>query len=881
MLPKGAPVSTRIVNGKLTVVGRLAKRVKIIDGQLVQAGEPDALYLNDGHGRFTSVAWDQGTFFDEDGKPAETPLDFGLAVQMRDLNGDGWPDIYVCNDFYTPDRVWINDGHGHFHAIAQLGIRKQSYAAMGVDFADIDRDGNMDGLVVEMLSRDPAVRVHHVSPDRTGSSVIGGLDRRPQTGRNTFFWNRGDGTFAEIAEYAGLAASDWSWTPLFLDVDLDGFEDVLITNGQVYDQQDMDASNQVKMRDLRVNGTNLTLFPRIETPNVAFRNRGDRTFTECGRLWGFDSRRPCNGMAMADLDNDGDLDVVINCLDAGPLIYRNESSVPRVAVRLKGRPPNTQGIGALVIVRGGAVPFQSQEIVCGGRFLSGDDPMRVFAAGSLSNLLTIEVKWRSGQRSLVNGALPNRLYEIDEAEATAAHPPELSSAQPLFEDVTGTLGHTHHEEPFEDFELQPLLLKRLSQLGPGVAWCNLGGDLGEQLVIGSGRNGTVGLYHWDGKERFTRDSTAPGLMVPADTAGMAAYAVSGHPVLLVGLSNYELPSSHSSVILQVASSIPGSPAFAVLSTNLGVDALGPLAVADVDGDGELEVFAGGRVIPGHYPEAAASYILRSRNGALVIDTNLSSALTRVGLVSGAVFSDLSGEGTPQLILACEWGPIRVFRCFQGKLTEETEKLGLGKDVGWWQSVTVADLDGDGRMDIIAGNWGLNSRYRCNDQQPQVLYYGAFDKSGGPQLLETAYGSASDILLPLRDWRTMSGAMPFLTERVENCRAFGRPVQKIFGDRLERAQQFRANNLQSMVFLNRGDHFQAVPMPSEAQWAPVFGISVADFDGDGQEDLFLAQNFFGTPSEGWRQDAGRGLLLKGDGSGGLKPMPGQESGIRIY
>jgi hypothetical protein len=162
-----------------------------------------------------------------------------------------------------------------------------------------------------------------------------------------------------------------------------------------------------------------------------------------------------------------------------------------------------------------------------------------------------------------------------------------------------------------------------------------------------------------------------------------------------------------------------------------------------------------------------------------------------------------------------------------------------------------------------------------------LYYGAFDKTGGPQLLETAYGSASDILLPLRDWRTMSGAMPFLTERVENCRAFGRPVQKIFGDRLERAQQFRANNLQSMVFLNRGDHFQAVPMPSEAQWAPVFGISVADFDGDGQEDLFLAQNFFGTPSEGWRQDAGRGLLLKGDGSGGLKPMPGQESGIRIY
>ncbi|HTD85334.1 MAG TPA: VCBS repeat-containing protein, partial [Candidatus Binatia bacterium] len=363
VLRDGGNISTRMINGKLVVVGRMAKRVKIIKGKFVEFGEPDVLYLNDGHGHFRAVPWEKGAFLDEKGKPSETPMDFGLSVQMRDLNGDGSPDIYVCNDFFTPDRIWINDGHGNFRAIATLAIRKSSYAAMGIDFADIDRDGHPDALIVEMLSRDPALRLRQMSPDVPTAPVIGDLESRPQTGRNTLLWNRGDGTFAEIAHFAGLAASDWSWTPIFLDVDLDGFEDVLISTGAGYDLLDADMAEKSQVRDPRISGQGTTNFPRIETPNCAFRNQGNRTFTECGKAWGFNSTRISNGMALADLDNDGALDVIVNCLNAPPLVYRNLSGAPRVAIRLKGLSPNTQGIGSLVIVHGGAVPMQSQEII--------------------------------------------------------------------------------------------------------------------------------------------------------------------------------------------------------------------------------------------------------------------------------------------------------------------------------------------------------------------------------------------------------------------------------------------------------------------------------------------------------------------------------------
>ena len=415
----GMPI-VNYVNGQPQFSGRYRNRLKIIDGKIIELGEADLLYRNDGRGHFTVASWTDGRFLDEEGKRlTAAPLDMGLSAMFYDINGDGFPDLYVCNDFQTPDRIWMNDGRGHFRLMAREAVRHTSWFSMGVDFADINRDGFPDFFVVDMLSRHHRLRMTQLEPLALPIGLTGErVADRPQIRRNTLFLNRGDSTFAEIASFAGLEASDWSWCPVFLDVDLDGFEDLLVVNGHAYDTQDMDtiAANE-RNRQPGIDPNNLRQFPALATPNYAFRNRGNLTFEEAGQKWGFNSTRVSHGIALADLDNDGGLDVIINCLNDAPLIYRNNSSAPRVAVRLKGLAPNTAGIGAKIKLLGGAVPMQSQQMICGGRYLSGDDAMRVFAAGTMGNQMRLEVTWRSGKKSSIENVRANRVYEIDESAA--------------------------------------------------------------------------------------------------------------------------------------------------------------------------------------------------------------------------------------------------------------------------------------------------------------------------------------------------------------------------------------------------------------------------------------------------------------------------------
>jgi enediyne biosynthesis protein E4 len=909
-------VNLRMVDGKMAIPPELQDRLVMVKGQLQEYGEPDQLMMNDGRGRFTTVSWTGGRFRNEDGLPlSQPPLDWALAAMFRDVNDDGAPDLYVCNDFWTPDRFWLNDGKGRFRAASRFAIRNMSASSMGVDFADIDRDGDFDFFVVDMLSRDPRLRKRQKLAQTPMSTPIGVIEDRPQFMRNTLFVNRGDGTFAEIANYAGVAASDWSWTPIFLDVDLDGYEDLLIGAGHVKDVQDLDAIAAISARQHSWSGyTNdverqkaftkelmehMRRYPPLEMPIFAFRNRGDLRFEETTSQWGTDQQGVHHAIALADFDLDGDLDFAVNNLGSGASIYRNESTASRLAVRLRGLPGNTQGIGAKVTVREGPVAVQSQEMISGGRYMAGSEPLLVFAAGA--NPMEIEVTWRSGKRSFLTNALPNRLYEIEESSASALNLNPNPNPARLFADASDFLKHTHYEQPFDDFARQPMLPRRLSQPGPPIAWFDINGDGRDDLLIGSGRGGQLTCYRNRGEGGFQRveqpvpsDTTALlGLTTPNGSAALLAAFTGYESATNGGLQQFDLPQF----------SLSPFPRFSPSSSS------GPIALADLEGDGDLDLFIGGRALAGRYPEAATSQIYRAEDGQWRLDSTSPNVLTTAGIINGAVWSDLTDDGFPELILACEWGPITVFRNERGRLTPwdppirqegkgEREKGGKGEQApgnadtpvrghlslshytGWWQGVTTGDLDGDGRLDIVAANWGLNSDYVATFDHPLELYYGDVLDRGVLDLIETEWDPATRQTVPRRGLDFLGRHFPGLTERFRTHKAFSdASIDAVLGPEKSRWRKAAVTTLASAAFLNRGDHFEMRPLPPEAQWSSAFAVNIADFDGDGHEDVFLSQNFFATQPETPRLDAGRGLLLRGDATGDLQPL--QNSGIEIY
>ena len=856
-------------------------------GIVVERGEMDVFYVNRGDGHFFSAPWNVGVFLDEEGKAlSEPPRDWGLSVLFRDLNGDGLPDIYVCNDFpYWSDRIWLNVQGKRFRAVPKTAIRCISLASMAVDAADINRDGFDDLFVADMLSPRRESRAWQ-RPDTLSEALsksAGDPQFRPEVPRNTLHLARGDGTYAEIAQLAGVAASDWTWGSMFLDVDLDGWEDLLVATGYKQDVQDGDMILNIAKQGARTTVQtrlkNLAQAPHRFCPSMAFRNNRDLTFADASKAWGFDTVGVAQGMAMADLDNDGDLDVVINCLNAPARVLRNESSAPRVAVRLIGRRGNTHGIGGRILVKGGPVA-QSQEMIAGGRYLSGDDAMRVFAAGE-SAKLEIEVRWRSGARSLVKDVSPNYLYEIEEpSEAGATNPPpEVVKA--LFEDRTMSLNHSHTANDFNDFSRQPLLPRRLSTLGPGIVWMDLNGDGKDELIVGGGQGDRMAVFSNGGDGKFLRETNASQTEVESSfQTGLLAWSGRGDRIqLLAGGSNWELGETNAA-FFHTFEFVAGKPGKGVASQARGGQTIGPLAMADVDGDGDLELFIGGRAMPGRYPEAAGSVILQNDG-----DQFSSLALFEtVGLVSGAVFFDFDGDGDSDLALACEWGPIRIFRNDKGRFKEVTEAMKIGGTRGWWNGIATGDFDGDGRMDLVASNWGRNW---SPDPSPGVdtpvrLYYGDFAREGTIQTLLASMDPGLKKWLPWRERKVVVSAIPSIIPRAPNHHAYGpMGVEELLGIPAGEARQLEAHAMESMVFLNRGDHFEARPLPVEAQFSPAFGVVVADWDGDGKEDVFLAQNFFGVDYETSRHDAGAGLVLLGDGQGGFRALGPLESGISIY
>ena len=874
----GHPV-VALVNGRSVDHPDLRGRFTLNQqGGISEHGEMDAFFRNDGKAAFVEYPLAQAF-----GHQLPPLFDWGLSVIFRDLNKDRAPDLYVCNDFDSIDRIWINSGQGTFHPLPPAALRNTSKFSMGVDVADINRDGWDDLFVLDMLSLDHVTRLTRADKSMEPSPP-GVIENRPQLGRNTLHLNRGDGTYAEIACFANLDASEWSWAPVFVDVDLDGFEDLLITTGHGRDDMDLDTGLHLEIarreRSLSV-AEHLNMrrsSPSLPQRNLAFRNGGDLRFTEISHQWGFNELGISHGICLADLDNDGDPDLAVNNLNHRAAVYRNECGAARITVRLKGAGENTRGIGARITVSGGSLPPQAQEILAGGRYLSSDQPQRAFAAEK-DQPMRVEVNWRDGKTSILAQVEPNRIYEVHETEATEApsptsRPPALP--EPLFQDQSHLLPHIHADQPFDDFSRQLLLPNRLSQLGPGVSWIDLNNDGHDELIVSSGSGGTLSVFERTNGEAF-KLWTVPPYNVPVardQTTVLGFPSSEGVTQLMVGSANYETLGQSSLLLYQDGARTPAA-------MNLPLESsIGSLALADLDADRTLELFVGGRVIPGRYPVPASSAILKSHGTNWVRNELNSKPLEKVGLVSGAVWSDLDGDGFPELILACEWGPIKVFANEKGQLREATGDWGLVDYRGWWNGVTAGDFDGDGRMDLAASNWGLNTKYRASPERPRRLYFGALAAPSGMEMLEASFDPGLEKWVPERDLNSVGKALPWVREKFQLHRAYAQAdIEEILGEHLQKTQLLEANWLETTVFLNRGDRFEARSLPPAAQFSPAFGINVADFDGDGAEDLFLSQNFFAVQPQTSRNDAGRGLLLKGKGDGTFTELV--HSGIKVY
>jgi hypothetical protein len=897
----GKTIITRI-NDQPATLPDLTNRYAIDDhGTVIEHGEPHVLYRNNGHGTFTPVPWTNGSFLDENGNPlTAAPGDWGLSAMFRDLNGDGAPDLYVCNDTHSLDRIWINFDQGRFRPLPRLALRQTSYSSMGVDFADLDRDGDDEIFVTDMLPRDHTNRHTQIAMLRAPVAP-GVIDNRPDYQRNTLFLNRGDGTYAEIAQFSGVDATDWTWSPVFLDVDLDGYEDLLISTGHAWNLLDIDTRMRIDAVRYRKDLSRSEfyrlrdLYKPFECPNYAFRNDGHLRFENVSTAWGFASPQISQGLCLADLDNDGDLDVAVNCFNQRALLYRNLAMVPRLAVRLRGKAANTCGIGARIQVSGGPVP-QSQQMVCGGRYVSGDDSLRTFAAGTLSSRLTIEVLWPSGFISTVTNALPNHIYEV--SETGAAPPPRsptpLNPPRPFFQDVSDQLAHVHHEEVFDDFARQPSLVKRLSQFGPGVSWFDLDGDGWEDLLVGSGRGGALGvLRHRDSGGFAPFPAATPSGPAPDDEATVLGCCLdSGTNTILVARSSYETGDTNGVLLYDF------TPQGLRLRTSLPIPASspGPLALADLNGDGAPELFIGGRLQPGRFPSPASSCLYSYQNGRFQLDEVNTGTLKEVGLVNGAVFTDLNSDGAPELVLACEWGSLRLFANHQGRIIPRNPRLvfpkaaasapprpvTLNEMTGWWQGLAAGDFDGDGRMDVVAANWGLNGRYQSYEGHTVRIYYGDLQDDGLVEFLDASYDSSLRKWVPCQRWIKVAALFPFTKQRITSFTQYSTMgIEEVLLEVFPQMNRLEASTFESVVLLNRGEYFEVHPLPLEAQLAPAFGVCAGDLDGDGMVDIFLSQNFFAVDPDTSRYDAGRGLWLRGDGHGGFQAVPGQSSGIRIY
>jgi enediyne biosynthesis protein E4 len=851
------------------------------------------LYRNDG-GHFVDVSREAGIY--------GSKIGFGLGVSVGDVNRDGWPDIYISNDFFERDYLYINNHDGTFTESLTDQLREISLGAMGADIADINNDCWPEIFVTEMTPEDNARRKTKAlfeNWERYQDKVSKGYYH--QFARNVLQLNNRNGSFSEIGRYSGVSTTDWSWGALIMDMDNDGWKDIFVANGIFKDLLDLDylnfyadpnAMRSLIKSDEKAILSIINMIPSVKVPNYAFHNNGDLTFTNLSESWGLGTPSFSNGAAYGDLDNDGDLDLVVNNVNMPSFVYRNESDQRAgnnfLSIGLKGEGNNTGAIGSEVILYSGAKKFYQEMQPIRG-FKSTVDSRLHFGLGGTGSLDSLVVNWPDGRCTVVRNVAVNQFLTLDQREAGARCLPEPARpSQVIFSQVPAINGldYRHRENDFNDFQRDGMLFQMLSNEGPHLAVADVNRDGREDLYICGAKDSPGTLLVQDGQGNFSRTNLAlfeaDKLSEDTDCAFFDADG-DGDQDLYVTSGGNEFPLSSSALRDRLYIN-NGKGEFTKSKQMLPVaryESSSCVQPADFDNDGDIDLFVGIRLRPFAYGLPVNGYLLE--NNGKGDFTNVSDkkapALKNIGMITDMVWADVENDGDLDMVIVGDWMAVRILVNDKGNFTDKSEQFGLSGTEGWWHVIVAKDLNGDGFMDFILGNHGLNSFFKALTDQPVRMYVNDFDLNGSVEQILCTYNHGVSYPLVMKD--DLVKQIPPLGIKYKKFDDYkNQTMTDIFpADVLQRSVVLNARIMESGVLIRTGkEGYKFIPLPMEAQFTPVYAIAADDFDRDGRCDILLGGNQYRARPETGIYDAGYGLLLKGTTNLVWTNVPSQISGF---
>lgn len=870
-------------------------------GKSTMRSEPHALagdkLLRNDNGRFVNVTKGSGIY--------SSVLGYGLGVVVSDVNMDGWPDIYVGNDFHENDFLYINQKNGTFKDILESSMEQTSRYTMGVDFGDFNNDGFPDLIAADMLPKDP--KILKASQAEEAYDVFDfklGFGYNYQYSRNTLQLNQQNGQFSEIGRMAGVYATDWSWSALWADLDLDGFKDIFISNGISRRSNDLDYINFITVDSIqmRINSTMtdkelelINEMPRIKIPNYLFINNHDSTFTNKSLDWGLDISSYSNGTAYADFDNDGDLDLVINNVDDEAFLYENTTIAAKekkdrkcnfIKVVLEGNQGNKFGIGTKVMLYQNGM-MQLQECMPTRGYQSSVDYRLSF--GVTDKLIdSIKVIWPNDYAELVTAVKPNQTLIAKQSNAKDKfNYNSLHLAQPILKEVTDEikLPYHHRENKHVEFNREALMPHMVSTEGPAIAVADVNGDGKDDLFLGGGKWQESSLCIQTPTGKFTKSDqpvlAADSVMEDVDAIFFDADGDLDADLFVVsGGNEFASGSSETQPRLYLNN---GKGDFEKTSDYLPTLQFthACVAPADVDKDGDTDLFIGSRAIPWKYGELPDSYLLIN-DGKGHFTISKQKELSELGLIKYAQWTDLDNDSYLDLIIAGEWMPITILKNNNGDLSKlDIEGCGLENTFGWWNTINATDFDGDGDIDFMLGNLGLNSKLKATTQYPIQMYVSDFDGNGSTEQFLTQFIEGVEYPIATRDELTKQ--LPGLKKKFLSYKKFSESTFKevVSTDQIANAKKYKATEFRSVFVENLGKmKFEVKPLPKAAQVAPIMATIREDFNGDQLMDLYIAGNFYPSNIQLGRYDALLGEIMINKSNGNFKALSPIQTGVSI-